>query len=45
MGIYSSKNYNDLFIGNGNYKNRNIDKIIKCLKELHLKYKVQYTLN
>lgn len=45
IGIKSTKNYNSLFIGNGNYNERNINKIINCLTKCYSKYKLKYTLN
>lgn len=45
MAKKSKKNYNDIFVGNGNYTNNIIDIIIRFLNKCSNEYKVKYLLN
>lgn len=45
MGIKGKTNYNEIFVGNGNYTNDIIDIIIRVLNNFSNKYKVKYLLN
>jgi hypothetical protein len=45
IGIYSTQNYNDKFIGNGNYKRDCLNRISNDIKRKCEKYKIKYTLN
>lgn len=45
MGKKSKNNYNDIFVGNGNYKDNVIDRIVSVLSNCSQVYKVKYLIN